>query len=251
MRIYATLQSINNSSAMAGPDVQSMRDCAVLSIINVFGISYFYLFMIHFLLFHFPSSPAEIFVAMSVLVFCAGVIIWCLLSLVYRALHAFQGNDAVDLQKLEFAGALVMIWTATIPSAVLLFRTQPSLQLGYLCAFTILAVGTLVDFLIWDSSHDARYRFPYICVSLGLLSLIPIIHSLTGTPQTSPSLAIHYGRVTMWNTLGAAFYLLRPLERTGAVSGWRPSLYVMHVVLAYSAVTYSRVILHTVLEYAA
>jgi predicted membrane channel-forming protein YqfA (hemolysin III family) len=233
---------------MASPHAQSVRDCVVLSIINVFGIFYFYLFMIHFLLFHFPSSPAEILVAMSVLVFCAGVIIWCLLSLVYRALHAFQGNDAAKLQKLEFGGALVLIWTATIPSAVLLFRTQPALQLGYLCAFTIVAVGTLVDFLVWDSSHAARYRFPYICVSLGLLSMIPIIHSLTETPQISPSLAVHFGRVAMWNSLSAAFYLLQPLERTGAVTGWRPSLYIMHVVLAYSVVAYSRVILDAVLE---
>lgn len=86
--------------------------------------------MIHFLLFHFPSSPAEILVAISVLVFCAGIIVWYLLSLIYRVLHMFQGNDAINFQKLEFGGALVLIWTATIPSAVLLFRTQPSLQLG-------------------------------------------------------------------------------------------------------------------------
>ena len=204
--------------------------------------------MIHFLFFHFPSSPAEILVAMSVLVFCAGVIIWCLLSLVYRILHAFQGSDAVKLQKLEFGGALVLLWTATIPSAVLLFRTQPSLQLAYLAAFTVVAVGTLVDFLVWDSSIcAARYRFPYSCVSLGLLSLIPTIHALTGTFEGPLSLAVHSGQVAIWNSLGAAFYLLRPVERVGAVNGWRPSLYVMHLVLAYSAVTYSRVILHTVL----
>ncbi|CAG8902356.1 unnamed protein product [Penicillium nalgiovense] len=231
MRIHETVQSIDNLSAMADPDVQSMRDCVVLSIINAFGLFYFYLFTIHFLLFHFPSSPAEILVAMSVLVFCAGVIVWYFLSLVYRILHTFQGNDSGNLQKLEFGGALILIWTATIPSAVLLLRNQPSLQLGYLSAFTIVAVGTLVDFLVWGSSiHASRSIFPYAC---------------------PPSLAIHFGRVAMWNSLGAAFYLLRPLERVGAVNDWRPSLYVMHIVLAYSAVSYSRVILHTVLGYAA
>ncbi|CAG7951651.1 unnamed protein product [Penicillium nalgiovense] len=252
MRIHETVQSIDNLSAMADPDVQSMRDCVVLSIINAFGLFYFYLFTIHFLLFHFPSSPAEILVAMSVLVFCAGVIVWYFLSLVYRILHTFQGNDSGNLQKLEFGGALILIWTATIPSAVLLLRNQPSLQLGYLSAFTIVAVGTLVDFLVWGSSiHASRSIFPYACVSLGLLSLIPSIHALTGTFESPPSLAIHFGRVAMWNSLGAAFYLLRPLERVGAVNDWRPSLYVMHIVLAYSAVSYSRVILHTVLGYAA
>ncbi|CAG7915486.1 unnamed protein product, partial [Penicillium olsonii] len=252
MRIHETVQSIDNSSAMVDPDAQSMRDCIVLSIINVFGLFYFYLFTIHFILFHFPSSPAEILVSMSVLVFCAGVIVWYFLSLVYRMLHTFQGNDAGNLQKLEFGGALILIWTATIPSAVLLLRNQPSLQLGYLSAFTIVAVGTLVDLLVWDSSiHTSRYRFPYNCVSLGLLSLIPSIHALTGTFESPPSLAIHFGRVAMWNSLGTAFYLLRPLERVGGVNGWRPSLYVMHLVLAYSTVSYSRVILHTVLEHAA
>ncbi|KAJ5340329.1 Hly-III-related protein [Penicillium brevicompactum] len=172
---------------MADPDVQTLRDCVVLSIINAFGLFYFYLFTIHFLLFHFPSSPAEILVAMSVLVFCAGVIVWYFLSLVYRILHAFQANDAGNLQKLEFGGALILIWTATIPSAVLLLRNQPSLQLGYLSAFTIVAVGSLVDFLVWGSSiHTSRYIFPYNCVSLGLLSLIPSIHALTGTFESPP-----------------------------------------------------------------
>jgi predicted membrane channel-forming protein YqfA (hemolysin III family) len=72
---------------------------------------------------------------MSVLVFCADVIIWCLLSLVYRILNALQGNDAVKLQKLEFGVALVLIWYTAIPLAVLLFRSQPFFQLGYLSAF--------------------------------------------------------------------------------------------------------------------
>lgn len=74
---------------------------------------------------------------------------------------------------------------------------------------------------------------------------------MTGTIQVPPLLAVHFGRVAIWNSLGAVFYLLRPLERMGVVNGWRPSLYVMHLVLVYSAVTYSRVILHTVLECAA
>ncbi|KAJ5531433.1 Hly-III-related protein [Penicillium freii] len=250
--VTSSAKPINNPSAMVEAKAQTLHDCAILAIISIFGLSYFYLFMIHFLLFHFPSSPGEILDSLSVLVYCAGVILWCLSSLVYRILYASHGSDAAEWQKLELGGILVLIWTTTIPSVVLLFRAQPSLQLGYLAAFTVVAVGTLVDFLVWDPRIcAARYRFPYSCISLGLLSLIPTIHTLTGTFQTPPLLAVHFGRVAIWNSLGAVFYLLRPLERMGVVNGWRPSLYVMHLVLAYSAVTYSRVILHTVLEYAA
>ncbi|KAJ5500636.1 Hly-III-related protein [Penicillium expansum] len=169
----------------------TLRDCAILAIISIFGLSYFYLFVIHFFLFHFPSSPGGILDSLSVLVFCAGVILWCLSSLVYRILYASHGRDVAEWQKLELGGALVLIWTTTIPSVVLLFRPQPSLQLGYLAAFTVIAVGTLVDFLVWDPSIcAARYRFPYSCVSLGLLSLIPTIHALTGTFQGPPIIGI-------------------------------------------------------------
>lgn len=57
--------------------------------------------------------------------------------------------------------------------------------------------------------------------------------------------------MAIWNSLGATFYLFRPLERIGVVNGWRPSLYVMHLVLAYNAVTYSRAVLHAVAQNAA
>lgn len=237
---------------MAEPKAQSLHDFAILTIINVFGLLYFYLFVVHFLLFYFPSSPRGILDSLSVLFFCAGVIFWCTSSLFYRFLDAFWGNDAAEWQKLEFGATLVLIWATTLPSAVVLFHTEPYLQLGYISAFTVVAVGILVDFVICDPSCCAvRYRFSYSCVSLGLLSLVPTIYSLTGKSQSAPSLAIHHGRMAIWNSLGATFYLFRPLERIGVVNGWRPSLYVMHLVLAYNAVTYSRAVLHAVAQNAA
>lgn len=237
---------------MAEPKAQSLHDFAILTIINVFGLLYFYLFVVHFLLFYFPSSPRGILDSLSVLFFCAGVIFWCTSSLFYRFLDAFRGNDAAEWQKLEFGATLVLIWATTLPSAVVLFHTEPYLQLGYISAFTVVAVGILVDFVICDPSCCAvRYRFPYSCVSLGLLSLVPTIYALTGKSQSAPSLAIHHGRMAIWNSLGATFYLFRPLERIGVVNGWRPSLYVMHLVLAYNAVTYSRAVLHAVAQNAA
>ncbi|KAJ5775837.1 uncharacterized protein N7511_000848 [Penicillium nucicola] len=234
---------------MADPKAQSLRDFAILTIINVFGLLYFYLFVIHFLLFYFPSSPDRILDSLSVLAFCAGVIIWCLSSLFYRFLDAFRGNDAAEWQHLEFGAILVLIWTSTLPAAVVLFRNEPSLRLGYLSAITVVAVGILVDFVVYDSSaRAAQNRFPYSCISLGLLSLIPAIYALTGTFQSPPALAVQFSRLALGNILGTTFYLLRPLERLGLVNGWRPSLYVMHIVLAYNAVSYSRYLLPAVLQ---
>ncbi|CAG8175978.1 unnamed protein product [Penicillium salamii] len=234
---------------MADPKVQSLHDFAILAIIDVFGFLYFHLFVIHFLLFHFPSTPGAIIDSLSVLAFCAGVIIWCLSSLFYRFLEASRGNDAAEWQNLEFGAILVLIWTTTLPSVVVLFRTEPCLQLGYLSAFTVVAVGILADFVVCDPSICAvQYRFPYSCVSLGLLSLIPTIYALTRTLQSPPALAVHFSRMAISNSLSTAFYLLRSVERVGVVNSWRPSLYVMHVVLVYNAVTYSRIILPAVLQ---
>ena len=65
---------------------------------------------------------------------------------------------------------------------VMLFYSGPRLQLGYLSAFTVVAIRTLVDFMIYDpSTYVARYRFPYSYISLGLLSLILTIYALTRT----------------------------------------------------------------------
>ncbi|KAJ6083111.1 hypothetical protein N7467_007246 [Penicillium canescens] len=221
---------------MADLKTQFLHDFAILAIIKVFWLVYFYLFVIHFLLFHFLSTP-EVF--------------WtpCLF---YRFLDAFGGNDAAEWQKLEFGATLVLTWAATLPSVVVLFRTEPCLQLGYLAAFTVVAVGILVDFVVSDPSVCAvQCRFPYSCVSLGLLSLILTIYALTGTLQSQPILAVHFGRIAIGNPFGAALYLLRPLERIGVLNGWRPSLYVMHLVLTYNAVTYSRIFLAAVLQNAA
>ncbi|KAF3002200.1 hypothetical protein E8E15_000400 [Penicillium rubens] len=149
---------------MADPKAQSLHDFAIITIINIFVLLYFYLFVIHFLLFYFPSSPRGILDSLSVLVFCAGVIFWCTSSVFYRFLDAFRGNDAAEWQKLEFGAALVLIWAATVPSVVVLFRTEPYLELGYISAFTVVAIEVLVDFVICDPSCCVDIRE---CVLLG------------------------------------------------------------------------------------
>ncbi|CAG8926431.1 unnamed protein product [Penicillium salamii] len=158
IRIYKTIQSIDHPNVIANPNTQSIHNYIVLSIINAFGLFYFYLFTIHFLLFHFPSSPVEILIAILILVFCA----------------------------------------TTIPSTVLLLHNQPSLQLEYLSTFTIVTIKTLIDFLLYSSSiHTFQYIFPYNYISLNLLSLIPSIHTLIKTFKSPPSLTIHFNRVTI------------------------------------------------------
>lgn len=237
---------------MTNFDIHNLRDCAILATINIFGLAYFSLFSLQFLTFYFPSSPGAIINALSLIFFSAGVILWCSSSLIYRGITAFQSVEAPGWRKVESGGLLLLIWASTIPAVVLLFENQPWVQLGYSSAYTLVAVGNLVEFLFSDSHAPAiQIRFPYHCVSQGLLSLVPVIHALTEKPHVPSSLAIQFGQMAMYNTLSGAFYLLRPLERLGMVHHWRPSLYVMHLVLAYNMVNYSRVVLETVLGSAA
>lgn len=225
---------------------ENLRDCAVITLIGIFGVSYFSLFALQYLIFHFPSTPADIVKTLSVLFFAIGVIGWYLLSLSYRVIASIHEDYAACWQRLEFGGVLLLIWTTTLPTVILLFPTQPFLQLGYLAVFSLVFVGSLVDLFMYDPSIAMiRVRFPYYCTSLGILALVPIIHSFTETPNAASELAIAFGRMAVMNTMGAVFYLLHPLERTGLVSGWQPSLYVMHFVLAYSAFKYSQVILQS------
>ncbi|CAG8372271.1 unnamed protein product [Penicillium salamii] len=241
--------STSNSTTMTNSQTQVMRDGAIIAIINIFGISYSTLFVLQFLLFHFPSSPEMIMSSLSLISLSGGAILWHLSSLFYRAISAFNGKDTTDWQILEFGGALVLIYAATIPSVVLLFPTLPSVQLGYLFSFTLAAVGNLVDFLARDfGTPEARLIFPYHCASLCLFSLVPMMHTLTATAASISPLAVQFGRGAMLNALVAAIYLLRPLERLCVFGGWRLELYVMHSVLAYSIVLYSQAVLRAVLE---
>ncbi|CAG8320861.1 unnamed protein product [Penicillium salamii] len=234
---------------MTNSQTQVMRDGAIIAIINIFGISYSTLFVLQFLLFHFPSSPEMIMSSLSLISFSGGAILWHLSSLFYRAISAFNGKDTTDWQIFEFGGALVLIYAATVSSMVLLFPTLPSVQLGYLFSFTLAAVGNSVDLLARDfGTSEARLIFPYHCTSLCLFSLAPMMHTLTATAASISPLAVQFGRSAIFNALGVAIYLLRPLERLCVFGGWRFELYVMHSILAYSIVLYSQAVLRAVLE---
>ncbi|KAJ5982328.1 Hly-III-related protein [Penicillium sp. IBT 35674x] len=52
-----------------------------MSLISLFGLSYFSVLFAQTLLFHSPSIDNEILKPVSVIVFCTGVMIWCFLTL--------------------------------------------------------------------------------------------------------------------------------------------------------------------------
>jgi predicted membrane channel-forming protein YqfA (hemolysin III family) len=234
---------------MATQQTEKLRDCAVIMVIHLFGASYFVLFVLHLFLFHFPSTPNAILNSIAVLFFCASVIFWCISSLLYRTISAATQCSTTGWQNLEFIGTLVLISATTVPFVVLQFAAQPSVQLSYLSALTLVTVGFLVDLVAVDPNGPViRERFPFHCASLGLLMLIPVIHALSEGPFSFSPLAFQFGKVATCNTLVAILFLIRPLERMRVITGWRPSLYAMHLVLVYSAMTYSRDILHVMID---
>jgi predicted membrane channel-forming protein YqfA (hemolysin III family) len=205
--------------------------------------------MLHLLIFHFPSTPEAILNSVAVLFFCAGVLFWCISSILYRIVNAAAQGNVVGWQKLEFIGTLILIGATTVPFVVLQFATEPSTRLSYLSALALVTVSFLVDlFTVEPNEAVIRERFPYHCASLGLLMLVPAIHELSEHRFEYTTLVLQFVKVAIYNALAGILFLLKPLERTRVITSWRPSLYAMHFVLVYSAVTYSMVVLHVLVE---
>jgi predicted membrane channel-forming protein YqfA (hemolysin III family) len=225
---------------MEGPNILTLRDCTVIAILDIFGITYFSLFTLQCLLLHFPLCNTGISDSLATLLFGSGVVSWCFLSLAYRILLVLGSTDACDWEKLEFGGILLLIYTTTISYVALQFSTRPLVQLGYICAISLLFVGHLVEVLVQPSGTPVTsLKFQYHCTSFGLLALVPIIHSLAEPLGQPMPLTLEIARVAVYNGLGAMQYFVRPLERMGLFQGWQPSLYIMYLVLIYSAVMLS------------
>jgi predicted membrane channel-forming protein YqfA (hemolysin III family) len=225
---------------MDGPTILTLRDSAVIVILDIFGISYFALFTLQCLLFRFPESHADISNSLATLLFGVGVISWCFLSLAYRVLLVLGTANACEWEKLEFGGILLLIYTTTVSYVALQFAVRPVAQLGYICAISLLFVGHLVEVLAHPSGTPVTsLKFQYHCASLGLLALVPMIHSFAGPLGQPVPLTWEVARVAAYNGLGVMQYFVRPLERMGHFNGWQPSLYIMHLVLVYSAVMLS------------
>lgn len=223
---------------------QGLRDYAVVAAIHVFGASYFSLFLLHYLLFHFPSTPEAIFKCLSLIFYCGGVLFWITTSFLHRTIVILGQCNSHDWQKLELTGILVLIGATTIPYIMLQYSSQPSLQIGYLCALVLALVGCVVDFIALDFGlASTRARFPYHCASLGFLSLVPVIHAISEYPPVFSPLSRQICQLAVWNALTSLHYSLRPLERIRLITEWSPSLYAMHLTLVYTAIAYSREIL--------
>lgn len=233
---------------MAGQLTEKLRDCAVIAIIHLFGASYFILFTMHYFVFHFPASPGAIFDSLAILSFCVGILFWCISILFYRTISAAAPHcKATSWQNFEFIATFILICTTTVPYVVLQFPSQHPIQLGYLSVLALTTVGFSVDLLAVDPGDPvASERFPYHCVSLGSLMLVPAIHAFSEKAFFLSPLTINFTRVILFNSLFALCFLLRPLERMGLITGWKPSLYAMHLGIVCSAVAWSREILHHV-----
>jgi predicted membrane channel-forming protein YqfA (hemolysin III family) len=217
------------------------RDGMVVGLIHLFGISYFIFFMTSFLLHHFPTSPDTIYRAQAVTFYCAGVLLWSLCSLIYRTLWVFFGDNAAYWQRLEMAGTVALIYATTIPYVIFACKQHSYFRSGYLFCLAILTVGRITAMFAGDSDDsDNASRFRLDCVSLGLLALAPAIHTLWQSCGNPPSLAIDLVRFAGWNSLGALCYLASIPERVGMMGNWRPSLYLMHLLLVLNNISYGR-----------
>ncbi|OQE71582.1 hypothetical protein PENNAL_c0103G03513 [Penicillium nalgiovense] len=199
---------------MDTPDYRNLRDCAIGVIIGMLGFSYFVIYLLIFLIFHFPSSQQSIPYALAVMAFGGGSAMWYLCVVFQNGL------------------------------------TQPLLQLGYVSAFTVIAVGSLSDDYLQDTNTGAfSGRLSLQFASVGLLALVPTIHALAEPLHAPSPLATAFGRLVLTNLFGCALYALRPLERIGMVQFWQPSLHGMYLVLTYSLVEYSKTVAQVAIPY--
>ncbi|CAI7622250.1 unnamed protein product [Penicillium viridicatum] len=202
-------------------EYQNLRSCAIGAIIGTLGFSYFVIYLLMFLIFHFPSSQQSIPYALAVMAF-----------------------DSV------WFGGLFLVWTAALPTIAFLFPAQSLLQLGCASALTIIAVGSLSDGYLKDMDMGAfSARLSLQFASVVLLALVPSIHALAEPLHAPSPLATAFGRLVLLNLCGYALYAFHPLERIGMVQFWQPSLHGTYLVLTYGLVEYSKAVFQVAIPY--
>lgn len=247
--ILAVSYSSQNMPNMENYHSSGAWHCAVMSLISLFGLSYFSVLFAQTLLFHWSSIGNEILKPVSVIVFCTGVMIWCFLTLleVSSTLRRSQ-RTACRTSEFELGAVIVLIWTSTLPTVLLLFETQPSIQLEYAIILTIAFLGRVLDLVTFNSDRSVvRIRFSYHCVSLGLLCLAPAVQALVEIRPKSPTQATEFIYMVTRNCLGAAIYLIGPFERLNIMPSLQPSLCMMHLFLVYGLISYSRALIQAAL----
>ncbi|KAF2999993.1 hypothetical protein E8E15_000785 [Penicillium rubens] len=231
-------------------DYRNLRNYAIGAIIGMLGFSYFVIYLLMFLVFHFPASQESIPYALTVIAFGGGIALWYLCVVFQNGFSAFQKEKPRKEQDSMWLVGLFLVWTAALPTIAFLFPAQPLLQLGYASAFTMIAVGSLSDGYLQDMDTGAfSSRLSVQFASVGLLALVPTIHALAEPLHAPSPLAAAFGRLVLINLFGCSLYALRPLERIGMVQTWQPSLHGMYLVLTYSLVEYSKVVMQVAIPY--
>lgn len=227
--------------------VARYRDGAILIFIHLFGLTYFLFFLAIVLFKYFPMSLQTIPVAQGLMCYGGGVIIWCTCSLTYRAVSILSEDNAAHWQKLEFAGTLLLIYTTTVPFMVLQFSGRPYLQVGYVFSLAVITVENMVHVLREHPGNLACFQNHfYRYILLGLLALAPVVHEIFRAPYSPAELGISLIHLACFNLLGAVGYSLQLPERSGLAGCWNPSLYIMHLILVLSNISYSKRILGSV-----
>ena len=215
------------------------RDGVILVCLHLFGLSYFALFLISFLLFRFPAHADAIGGTQGVIFYCGGAILWSLCSLVYRVIWIIHGNDARSRQKLEFVGTLLLIYTSALPVVVLQTASDIYSRSACLLCLTIAMAQGTAEVISVDGLDSAR-AFRRRCLWLGLLALMPATYVLLHPAAGSLSLAVGLVRLAVLNLLGALLHMARLPERCGWFGSWRPSLYLMHLMVIMNHVLYAQ-----------
>ncbi|KAJ5655093.1 hypothetical protein N7490_002096 [Penicillium lividum] len=222
---------------------QDLPDRALAAVISGFGLSYFLFYTLQFLLFHFPSLQEDIPIGLAVIAFSVGVMLWYLGVFLHQIIRASDESSTANQLKVQ-AGALFLNCTAAIPTIVFLFPSQPWLQLGYTSALAIIAIGSLPQKLLCDVNNQKCPDTSIVqLASVIMLSLTPIIHALAEPVTGASPLAIAFGRMVVIGSLSFALSSVQPLERVGFFRLWKFSLHVMHMMLTYSLVAYSKAVL--------
>jgi hypothetical protein len=229
-------------------DYHNLRNCAIDIIIGMLGLSYFVVYLLLFLIFHFPSTQESIPYALAVIAFGGGIALWHLCVVIQNGFCVLHNKTKTKEQvSLWFVG-LFLIWTAALPTVAFLFPAQPLLQLGYASAFTVIVVGSLPDGYLKDNTVSFRGRFCQYA-PVGLLALVPTIHALAEPLHDPSPLATAFGRLLLINFFGYVFYICRPLERIGLARIGQPSLHGMYLIATYSLVEYSKVVMQVAIPY--
>jgi hypothetical protein len=101
--------------------------------------------------------------------------------------------------------------------------------------------------IITVDGPDRARAFRRRCLWLGLLALMPATYILLHRAAGSSFLAFGLVRLAVLNLLGALLHLAGLPGRCRLVGSWRPSLYVMHLMVIVNNVLYAQDVMNALL----